>query len=58
MNFNSLLRQRPLFLAAFLVCAALIATALTMQYALELAPGALEGVTGAVRYSPPFADLA
>ena len=38
MNFNSLLRQRPLFLAAFLVCAALIATALTMQYALELEP--------------------
>ena len=38
MNFNSLLRQRPLFLAAFLVCAALIATALTMQYALKLEP--------------------
>ena len=38
MSFNSLLRQRPLFLAAFLVCAALIATALTMQYALKLEP--------------------
>jgi disulfide bond formation protein DsbB len=38
MSFNSLLRQRPLFLAAFLVCAALMATALTMQYALKLEP--------------------
>ena len=38
MSLNSVLRQRPLFLAAFLVCAALIATALTMQYALKLEP--------------------
>jgi disulfide bond formation protein DsbB len=38
MRFHSLLRQRPLFLAAFLICAALIATALTMQYALALEP--------------------
>ncbi len=38
MSLNSLLRPRPLFLAAFLICAALIATALTMQYALKLEP--------------------
>ncbi len=38
MNRNSLIRQRPLFLVAFLVCAALITTALTMQYALKLEP--------------------
>ena len=38
MSLNSLLRQRSLFLAAFLICAALIATALTMQYALKLEP--------------------
>ncbi len=38
MSLNSLLRQRPLFLAAFLICAALIATALIMQYALKLEP--------------------
>ncbi len=38
MSLNSLLRQRPLFLAAFLLCAVLIATALTMQYALKLEP--------------------
>lgn len=35
---NSLLRQRPLFLAAFLICVALMAAALTMQYALKLDP--------------------
>jgi disulfide bond formation protein DsbB len=38
MSLNSRLRQRPLFLAAFLICAVLIATALTMQYALKLEP--------------------
>ncbi len=38
MSLNSLLRQRPLFLAAFLICVALMATALTMQYALKLEP--------------------
>jgi disulfide bond formation protein DsbB len=38
MRFNSLLRQRPLFLVAFLICAALIATALAMQYAWKLEP--------------------
>ena len=38
MNLNSLLRHRPLFLGAFLTCVALIATALTMQYALKLEP--------------------
>jgi disulfide bond formation protein DsbB len=38
MSLNPLLRQRPLFLAAFLICAALIATALIMQYALKLEP--------------------
>jgi len=35
---NFLPRQRPLFVAAFLICAALMATALTMQYALKLDP--------------------
>lgn len=38
MNPNDLLRQRPLFVGAFLVCVALMATALTMQYALRLEP--------------------
>ena len=38
MLINSLPRQRPLFVAAFLICAALMATALTMQYALKLDP--------------------
>ena len=38
MILNSLLRQRPLFLGAFLICVALMATALTMQYALKLEP--------------------
>ncbi len=38
MTLDSLLRQRPLFLAAFLICAVLIATALIMQYALKLEP--------------------
>ncbi len=33
-----MLRQRPLFLAAFLICVALMATALAMQYALKLEP--------------------
>jgi disulfide bond formation protein DsbB len=35
---NSLPRQRPLFFAAFLICVALMAAALTMQYALKLDP--------------------
>lgn len=35
---DSLLRQRPLFVAGFLACVALMATALTMQYALQLDP--------------------
>ena len=38
MNLNSLIRQRPLFLGAFLICVALMAAALTMQYALKLEP--------------------
>ena len=33
-----LLRQRPLFFAGFLICVALMAAALTMQYALKLDP--------------------
>jgi len=33
-----MLRQRPLFLAAFLMCVALMATALTLQYAMKLEP--------------------
>lgn len=35
---NSLPRQRPLFFAAFFICVALMAAALTMQYALKLDP--------------------
>ena len=35
---TSLLGQRRLFLAAFLICVALMAAALTMQYALKLDP--------------------
>ena len=38
MNPKDLLRQRPLFVGAFLVCVALMATALAMQYALKLEP--------------------
>jgi disulfide bond formation protein DsbB len=38
MNPDVLLRQRPLFVGAFLACVALIATALTMQYAWKLEP--------------------
>jgi len=38
MHLDSLFRQRLLFLGAFLICAALMATALTMQYALKLDP--------------------
>jgi disulfide bond formation protein DsbB len=38
MRINSLFRQRPLFLAGFLICVALMVTALTMQYALKLDP--------------------
>ena len=38
MRIHSLLGQRPLFLLAFLICAALMDTALTMQYALKLDP--------------------
>jgi disulfide bond formation protein DsbB len=38
MNHNVLLRQRPLFVSAFLACVALMATALTLQYALKLEP--------------------
>jgi len=38
MPVNRLYRQRPLFLLAFLICAALMAAALTMQYALKLDP--------------------
>ena len=38
MNLDSLLRQRPVFLGAFLTCVALIAAALTMQYAFGLEP--------------------
>jgi protein dithiol:quinone oxidoreductase len=38
MHIKSLLRQRPLFLAGFVICVALMATALTMQYALKLDP--------------------
>ena len=38
MRMDSLRRQRPLFLVAFLICVALMAAALTMQYALKLDP--------------------
>ena len=38
MNLNVLMRQRPLFIGAFLACVALMATAFTMQYALKLEP--------------------
>jgi disulfide bond formation protein DsbB len=38
MNRNHLLLQRPLFVGAFLICVALMAAALTMQYALRLEP--------------------
>lgn len=38
MSLNSLFRQRPLFLGAFLVCVALMATALTMQHIMNLEP--------------------
>jgi disulfide bond formation protein DsbB len=38
MNHNVLLRQRPLFVGAFLACVVLMAVALTMQYALKLEP--------------------
>ena len=38
MTTETLLRQRALFLGAFAVCAALMAAALTMQYALALEP--------------------
>ena len=38
MSLNDLMRQRPLFLGAFLICVALIATALAMQYAMKLEP--------------------
>ncbi len=38
MNLNSLFRQRPLFLGALLICVALMATALIMQYALKVEP--------------------
>ena len=34
----SLTRQRPLFVAGFLICVALMATALTLQYAWKLDP--------------------
>lgn len=38
MSSYSLFRQRPLFLGAFLVCVALMATALVMQHVLKLEP--------------------
>ena len=38
MRLNSLFRQRPLFLGAFLVCVALMATALTFQHIMNLEP--------------------
>lgn len=38
MSLNSLFRQRPLFLGAFLVCVALMATALTFQHIMNLEP--------------------
>ena len=38
MNLDFLTRQRPLFICAFVVCVALMATALTMQYAMNLEP--------------------
>lgn len=38
MHIDSLLRQRPLFLGAFLICVALMATALTLQHILKLEP--------------------
>lgn len=38
MQLESFLRQRPLFFAGFLVCAALLATALVMQHVLGLEP--------------------
>jgi disulfide bond formation protein DsbB len=38
MNPDVLLRQRPLFVGAFLACVAMMATALTMQYAWKLEP--------------------
>ena len=38
MSLKSVLRQRPLFLGAFLICVALMATALTFQYAMKLEP--------------------
>jgi len=38
MKLDSLLQQRSLFLSAFLICVALMATALSMQYALKLEP--------------------
>jgi disulfide bond formation protein DsbB len=38
MPLNSLLRQRPLFIGAFIVCVALMATALTMQHVMNLEP--------------------
>lgn len=38
MNLKDLLRQRSLFIAAFLVCVALMVAALTMQHALGLDP--------------------
>ena len=38
MSLDALFRQRPLFLAAFLICIALIATALVMQYVSKLEP--------------------
>lgn len=38
MNLHVLTRQRPLFICAFVVCVALMATALIMQYAMKLEP--------------------
>lgn len=38
MQLHSLLKQRPLFLAGFLVCVALMVTALTMEHVLGLEP--------------------
>ena len=38
MQASSLLRQRPLFVAGFLACVALMVTALTMQHVLGLEP--------------------
>ena len=38
MKLDDLMRQRPLFIGAFLACVALMAAALTMQYAMKLEP--------------------